>query len=126
MNDFIKIILTRDSVCAGDDFDGLHKKTLNLYPDESVNKLIDKIFEIKYLPTISGGKATWVVKTNAINIAVLAEQWNQVKYFIDDKLTLDKIGLIDNKLNINIEYYSQIDPEYIYKEISKGNNPNKW
>lgn len=126
MNDFIKIMLTRDSVCAGDDFDGLHKKILNLYPDESVNKLIDKIFEIKYLPTISGGKATWVVKTNTINIAVLAVQWNQVKYFIDDKLTLDKLGLIDNKLNINIEYYTQIDPEYIYKEISKGNNPNKW
>lgn len=126
MNDWIKVEIKRDSVCAGDDIDGEHKKILKLYPDESVEILIDNILKINYLPTIAGGKATWVVRSNNINIAVLAEQWNKAKYFISSKLPLSGFEINDNLLKINIEYYTQLDPDYIFNEINIGNKPKKW
>ena len=71
------ITLTRDSVCAGDDVDAPHEMTLDINDCKNINDIMVKI-KNKYLPKISGGKATWIVRSCA-SIAVIAQEWELPK-----------------------------------------------
>ncbi|MFA5928172.1 MAG: hypothetical protein WC838_02585 [Candidatus Margulisiibacteriota bacterium] len=120
MTELITIELRRDSVCAGDDVDGDHLTTLDISADETINSLTRKILDMKYLPTISGGKATWVVRMNDKKIAVLAEQWNEPKFIIDDTLRLADLVSVDKVSRIDLDYCQQADPAHTYNEMIRA------
>ena len=65
------INITRDSVCMADDCDAPHTTTLEILEiltmTSSGHRKITKIGEViawfdyqRYLPSVSGGKATWI------------------------------------------------------------------
>lgn len=65
----IKITLTRDSVCMGDDADD-HTKIIKIALQSSSHNTIMKIAE-KYLPHVAGNGHLWDCILNGINIAVI-------------------------------------------------------
>jgi hypothetical protein len=66
----IRVVLTRDSVCAGDDCDA-HEKTVEVYSfidPEAFARAISS----DYLPAIAGVGHTWVCVLNGVKVAEIA------------------------------------------------------
>jgi len=89
MNHQIKIILTRESVCQGDDVLAPNEAVIYVSADQNVTELTNKILALDYLANISGGKATWVMKNEDARIAVIAQQWTNAKFLIDEQLPIN-------------------------------------
>ncbi len=115
----IKFYLTRDSVCAGDDIDPPHNKTFSFNRNKEISGILREIKE-KYLPKIQGGKATWIAKHKGKAIAVLAQEWEELKFI--DRETANEIFIESNKeIEIYIEYLAQYNPKKILKKCIKDN-----
>jgi hypothetical protein len=79
-----KLILWRDSVCAGDDCDAPHELALAVGAD-SLGSFIKRLLAADYLPSISGGNATWILKTERHTdraLAVIAQQWAEPRFVV--------------------------------------------
>lgn len=66
----IKVVLTRDSVCAGDDCDAPHEKFIEAFSfvdPEAFAKAVSS----DYLPSVSGSGHSWICELNGIKIAEL-------------------------------------------------------
>ena len=118
--DTLKISLNRESVCAGDDCDS-HRIELEFNVKAKIHDLVYTIKKIHYLAPISGGKATWVLMNHDKEIAVLAQQWENAKYFISDETLLSELTSKDNQIELFVKYRGQWPPEMIYNEIEKNN-----
>lgn len=66
----LEIILDRDSVCMGDDMDS-HEKTIKITRPMKLSDFIDMVINLRYLPYIYGGKATWVMRYQNKPLAVI-------------------------------------------------------
>jgi hypothetical protein len=99
------------SVCAGDDCDE-HQRQFNLPGSDSLEKLLAAIIKSNYLPTISGGCATWSV-TSAIPIAVIAQQWTEPRMLFLLPKDLAKLERKEGILRLHFNYHAQIDPEIV-------------
>ncbi|HRX87300.1 MAG TPA: hypothetical protein P5572_19920, partial [Phycisphaerae bacterium] len=109
--------LTRDSVAAGDDCDAPHS-THVIVPDCSTAlEIVEEILRRKYLPSISGGRATWVV-TSGAPFAVCAQEWaapqaiglqNVVRSLVRD----------DDKVRLHFSYLAQFDPDVVREVLSR-------
>lgn len=56
------VLIDRDSVAAGDDVFS-HAFEHEVAPQRRVDQLVTELVENGYLPSISGGKACWIVRT---------------------------------------------------------------
>ncbi len=111
----LKIRLERDSVHAADDE---HSKILSLKESTSLGEVISHILKIHYLASISGGKATWIVKGTANTpLAVLAQQWGTPRFVVDENAPFAKY--VGDK--IHIEYRQQTPPDDVYEELLQQN-----
>lgn len=68
------LVVWRDSVAAGDDIDAPHEIKIPVEEGASVADVVAKVISTRYLPRISGGRATWIVEASSQPIAVLAQQ----------------------------------------------------
>lgn len=64
----ISVVLTRDSVCAGDDCDAPHEKTIQVY-SFSDPEVLAREAASGYLPSVDGGGHSWICVLNDIKIA---------------------------------------------------------
>ncbi|WP_395716274.1 hypothetical protein [Prosthecobacter sp.] len=66
----ITVVMTRDSVCAGDDCDAPHEKSASTYSflDPSV---FAQAISNSYLPSISGSGHSWTCLLNGTKIAII-------------------------------------------------------
>ena len=64
----ITVVLTRDSVCAGDDCDAPHEKTIRIQSFVDPETLV-KEASSGYLPTVAGVGHSWTCFLNDIKIA---------------------------------------------------------
>lgn len=115
----IEIVLSRDSVCAGDDIDVPHDKIIRFGSEKYVSKLIESIKSSDYLPLIAEGKATWIVNNSDEIIAVIAQQWNTSKLFIDKKILVKDLIKTGKRIHLFFKYRSQEDPGLICENLSK-------
>jgi hypothetical protein len=122
MNDQIKIILTRESVCQADDVFAPNEKIIYFSSTKSVADLTNKILEIHYLANIFGGKATWIMKNEETRIAVVAQQWANAKFIIDEKHSINELKKTADCINIHFDYLTQKDPEIVYRNLILGDN----
>src|SRR5690554_2533564 len=115
----IRVVLERDSVCAADDFDGRHAKTIGLDPGITVRDAIEKLRTLYPLPLISGGRATWVICTQLKPVALVAQELNEEKYFVDPcSPLLDHMGESDPR--IHFRYFAQRSPDEVFARVRKG------
>ncbi|GAA2973977.1 hypothetical protein [Kitasatospora sp. NPDC057738] len=118
----MRILLTRDSVAAGDDADAPHAETLTL-PDhlDTQAALTALGLPRPRLPLIGGGRATWVVRTaDGTPLAVLAQQWPQPHPLPAGAGPLDRLAGTDGTVRLHVEYRRQLDPEAEYERLLPG------
>ena len=82
----INIRLTRDSVCAADDYEALHERTISVYSFTDPMVLVTHIAS-GYLPTINGVGHTWDCVLNETIIATISvnEIQSKVSEVVYDK-----------------------------------------
>jgi hypothetical protein len=64
----IQIMITRDSVCAGDDGDAPHEKSLEAYSFLDPTAFAQAV-AYSYLPSVAGVGHTWICLLNDVHIA---------------------------------------------------------
>ena len=100
----ISVTVTRDSVCAADDCNAPHEKTVRMLSFLDPIAFIRELLVSYSLPGISGGEATWTCHFNGKKIAVIAQQWASPRSLISEMTFLEK-----NKMHF--EYHAQERPE---------------
>jgi hypothetical protein len=91
-------------VCAADDCDAPHKKTVTLPSFLDPADFIREILVRYPLPTISGGAATWTCHLDGEKIAVIAQQWSVPKAMVTEM----KFREINE---LHFKYHAQEQPE---------------
>lgn len=64
----ISVVLTRDSVCAGDDCDAPHEKTVEVYSFVDPEAFARAI-SAGYLPSVAGVGHSWTCVLNGVRVA---------------------------------------------------------
>jgi hypothetical protein len=114
----MNVYATRDSVCAGDDADAPHPLAMTVPAEPSLEAIIVELLRTGYLPSISGGCATWVA-CSGVPIAVIAQQWGSPKMLLltgEDELRLDRN---DGDPRIHFSYFAQRDLEEIFEIVRR-------
>jgi hypothetical protein len=118
----MQLTIWRDSVCAGDDCDAPHEMILSVR-DESLRSITNHLLGSRYLASIAGGEATWILQTDdhaGLPLAVLAQQWPQLRYLVDaDSPILDYVQS-DANPHLYLRYWCQVDPERVFECLQSG------
>ena len=64
----IAVVLTRDSVCAGDDGDAPHEKTVEVYSFVHP-EVFARVISADYLPSVAGVGHSWTCLLNGVKVA---------------------------------------------------------
>src|SRR6476660_9684717 len=98
------ISVDRDSVAAGDDVD-LHLTTVDLPEDTPLAEVVAHILGSRFLASIAGGKATWVLE-GGHPLAVIAQEWPEPRFLVDASLPMRQYGS-----SLRFRYLAQRDPD---------------
>jgi hypothetical protein len=115
----MKIILSRGSVCAGDDVDAPHSKTISVPDGASLIEVLSFISNSGYLARIAGGKATWSAVSN-VPLAVLPQQWSAPRALPGANSEKEQLNFHNDMLQIHFTYHGQRDPGIVFAELSKS------
>ena len=67
----IQVVLTRQSVCAGDDCDAPHQKTVEVYSFVDPEAFAREVSS-GYLPSVAGVGHSWTCELNGVEIAEIS------------------------------------------------------
>jgi hypothetical protein len=114
----IKIVITRGSVAAGDDFGAPHKIEIEIPNTDSVEEIVSAVYKNYPLPKISGGRSAWSLMSN-VPLAVIAQQWNSPKMIrVAPQIKISSLATqIDGVIRMHFNYHAQIDPEIVFKVL---------
>jgi hypothetical protein len=113
----MEIILSRGSVCAGDDVDVPHGKTISVPDGTPLIEVLAVISNSGYLARIAGGKATWSAVSN-VPLAVLSQQWRAPRALPGAHSQLEQLNFHNSMLKIHFTYHGQRDPDTVFAELS--------
>jgi hypothetical protein len=114
-----KVFLWRDSVAAGDDVDAPHEMALDLPPGSTVGALCSRLVTLDYLPSVSGGRATWILEgTRAL--AVFAQQWASPKFLLAEDMPIAALLKPKGAPHLEFLYWCQVDPELVHRNLLSG------
>jgi hypothetical protein len=94
-----------------------HEMTLSVSPTDSLNEVLDQVLKLRYLPIISGGRATWIVQSGK-PLAVLAQQWSSAKCLIPKTSPISEAAGAEKSLYFN--YWIQSDPDVVLECLKDG------
>ncbi len=128
----LEMRVERGTVHASDD---APSKQISVAPGTTVRAMVATAIADAYLPSITGGKATWIVESSGAGrgaetpnacgtalrpIAVCAQQWTEVKFLIDaDVLVGTHFG--ETLPLLNLRYRCQAEPETVLRELQAAN-----
>ena len=112
----MNIYTTRGSVAAGDDGDAPHGRLFNLPDGTSLRDALQHIQAARYLPSISGGQATWSVASNR-PLAIVAQQWAEPRMVATLQEDLQGLDWKEGTLRLHFNYHAQIDPDIICRVL---------
>jgi hypothetical protein len=116
----MKLLLTRNSVCMGDDVES-HDARYDT-DAETLEEIIQWIHNSRYLPTIGGGCATWSAVSN-LPLAVFAQQWSSPKLLLlNPSWYLKKLQYEGEFLKVHLNYHAQIDPNVVVEVLKRYRN----
>jgi hypothetical protein len=117
----MEVLLSRGSVCAGDDIDAPHSTTISVPDGTPLVQLLSVISKSGYLAQIAGGKATWSAVSN-IPLAVLAQQWSEPRALPGAYSRRERLHFRDCTLQIHFTYHGQQDPDTVFAELSRSSS----
>lgn len=104
----------RSSVAMGDDIYS-HDEAVDLSESSTIAEAVASLRVRGYLPSIAGGRATWLLEVNGRPAAVIAQQWPEPKFAVDPSDTLGSFG---GPVSLMFKYRAQIDPDDLYSTLS--------
>ena len=113
------IIVWRDSVAAGDDAFAPHEKKVKVENDETIESVIEKISAGPYLPSIQGGKATWIVIGKG-PLAIIAQQWPKPYYLVEPGAPIENLIEFTNDHQLEFKYWCQVEPNEVITCLKQG------
>jgi hypothetical protein len=117
----LMVRLDRDSVHAGDDCES-HATSMRAANESSIGSLLEQIRKAGFLPSISGGEATWIVKSSADPgrpIGVIAQQWQEAELLVASETSLRELfGLSEPSLHF--AYWCQASPSLVLAALREG------
>jgi hypothetical protein len=113
------LTIWRDSVAAGDDADAPHEWRLAVDTDATVGSVVRTIQSARYLASIIGGKATWVVE-GARPLAVVAQQWTEPRFLLDPATSIHEVVRAGGSPHLEVRYWIQVDPDRVFEELHAG------
>ncbi|MDB6174886.1 MAG: hypothetical protein JWL59_4197 [Chthoniobacteraceae bacterium] len=119
MKQTLSITIWRESVCAGDDCDAPHELCLLLPHDISLGDVAERILGARYLASITGGKATWILDAQR-PLAVFAQQWTQPRFLVSPDTPLASLFDHAAKPHLQFRYWCQADPERVFHSLEHG------
>ncbi|MCP3996829.1 MAG: hypothetical protein GY722_17470 [bacterium] len=114
----MRVILTRDSVAAGDDVDAPHRVEIDSVDGANVSDIVRKIVQTSYLPLIAGGEATWSVVSKR-PIAVIAQQWKEPRMVSQIPEHVEGLKREDDAPRFHLNYHAQLDPEIVLEVLAR-------
>jgi hypothetical protein len=114
----VNLYVTRESVAAGDDIDAPHARTFALAPGASLETAVAVVLSAGYLPSISGGLATWSV-VSGIPLAVVAQQWPAPRMLFHIASELEALDRHSGVLRLHFNYHAQLDPEIVLEVLRR-------
>ena len=114
----MNLYVTRESVAAGDDIDAPHARTFALPPGASIDTALTTVMSARYLPSISGGMATWSV-ASGIPLAVIAQQWQAPRMLFGVSDNPDALDRAPGLLRLHFNYHAQLDPEIVLEVLRR-------
>lgn len=114
----MKIIITRDSVCAADDTSAPNQFELTLDDDASIQDIVTRIAWSSQMPKIAGGKATWSVVSKEI-IAVIAQSWKDPRMTNFIEPNIEELDFENGTLKVHLNYYSQMKPDVVFEVLEQ-------
>lgn len=118
----IKIVVDRDSVCAGDDCDP-HVQSFPVSAATTIGDFLQLIERSHYLASIQGGKATWLIDCASNKerrcIGVIAQQWAAPKLLVPPNTLLVDL-LAGPELKLHFRYWAQADPATVFACVQSG------
>lgn len=112
----MNLYVTRESVAAGDDVDAPHARTFAIPDAPPLDAALATVLAARYLPSISGGLATWSVTSN-IPLAVIAQQWSAPRMLFLTSRDLEALDRAPGMLRLHFNYHAQIDPEIVLEVL---------
>ena len=113
----MKLRVSRDSVCAGDDIDA-HDLVLDLPDAETLDALVVSVLHAYELPRIQGGKATWCLASRR-PIAIVAQQWSSPRMVPWQTQPASDCKVVDGVVRLHLTYLGQIDPDVAYEVLRR-------
>ena len=107
------IVIQRDSVCAGDDCDAPHEIEFLVNDGEPFESVLQRLVTSGYLPSISGGKATWIVETGKTALAVVAQQWPEAQLLAQSEQGIRAVLNNGVGCHLFLKYWCQVDPDTV-------------
>ncbi|WP_415765033.1 hypothetical protein [Pseudomonas sp. ZB1P45] len=117
----LEVSMDRDSVHAGDDMHS-HETSIIVDATATLRALLNKVQTMGYLPSISGGEATWIICTSEKPIGVLAQQWPEPKLTVPADSTIGE-HFADTEPRLLFRYWCQKNPDQVFSHIKIGNEP---
>lgn len=114
----MNLYVTRESVAAGDDVDAPHARTFAIPDAAPLEAALAAVLAARYLPSISGGLATWSVTSN-IPLAVIAQQWSTPRMLFLTTRDREAIDRASGTLRLHFNYHAQIDPEIVLEVLRR-------
>ncbi|WP_133884171.1 hypothetical protein [Glycomyces sp. NRRL B-16210] len=112
----MRINLDRSSTAGADDLRS-HAETIDLSEGTSLGEVVAFLRQRGYLPKVDGGKATWVLEAGDEAVAVIAQQWPEPKFVVNQK---KKIGSYGEGVSLEFKYRAQIDPDDLFDTLVEG------
>ena len=116
----MRLVVTRDSVAAGDDVDAPHLEEMDAPVGSDASEAVLLITRTGYLPPISGGRATWSIVSN-LPIAVIAQQWSEPRMLSSIPEKLGNLKHEGDALRLHVNYHAQQDPEVVFEVLRRLN-----
>jgi hypothetical protein len=99
-----------------------HETSIIVDATATLRALLNKVQTMGYLPSISGGEATWIICTSEKPIGVLAQQWPEPKLTVPADSTIGE-HFADTEPRLLFRYWCQKNPDQVFSHIKIGNEP---
>jgi hypothetical protein len=113
------LIIWRDSVAAGDDGDAPHEVSVPTAPDATISEVVHRLARARYLASIIGGIATWIIQTDR-PIAVVAQQWTAPRYLVSPDASIWSVVDHGARPHVHARYWCQVDPDLVFECLRTG------
>lgn len=114
----MEIRIDRDSVHPGDDTES-HAATLRVEPTATIGEFLETVRRMAFLPSISGGEATWIIDcagAGGASIGVIAEQWTAPRLTIPADTPLAAVLPVTGG-GVFFRYWCQASPESVLSSL---------